>query len=200
MPKNNKRLLRRQFLQNSLIGGVALFTGVGMLLSKSIATAGPEADNQMGISVLIDALRSIGNAVCLSAADRLEASRASNADYDLHLRNAGLGALEAEIIAGAMREASLREGPALRSFSMSYNPDLTDTGVVALTRAFPPTLTELGLVACSIGDEGGAALLRWGKRAVGLQMICVEGNHFSVRIRQRFASLAQERPDLLVVV
>ena len=200
MPKNNKQLLRRQFLLNSLIGGVALFTGVGILASKGIATTGPEADSQMGISVLIDALRSIGNAACLSAADRLEASRASNADYDLHLRNAGLGAVDAEIIAGSMREASLSEGPVLRSFSMSYNPDLTDAGVVALTQAFPPTITELGLVACSIGDEGGAAILRWGKRAVGLQMICVEGNHFSVRIRQMFASLAQERPNLLVVV
>ncbi len=200
MPNNNRKFYRRQFLRSGLIGGVALLSGVGMLLGKGIEPSGSEVDVQMGMSVLIDALRSTGNAVCLSAADRLEVSRASNADYDLHLRNAGLGAVDAEIIAGALRETSLYEGPALRSFSMSYNPGLTDGGIVALAQAFPPTLTELGLVGCAIGDEGGAALLRWGQKAVGLRMICVEGNRFSVRIRQGFASLSQERTNLLVVI
>jgi len=162
MPKNNEKLLRRQFLRSGLINGLALLTGVAVLLGKGIATAGAEANFQMGISVLIQALRSTGNAACRSVADRLETSRTSNADYDLHLRNADLGAVDAEIIARAMRELSLYEAPALRSFSMSYNPGLTDAGVVLLAQAFPPTLTELGLVDCSIGDEGGVALLRWG--------------------------------------
>lgn len=200
MPKNNEKLLRRQFLRSGLINGLALLTGVAVLLGKGIATAGAEANFQMGISVLIQALRSTGNAACRSVADRLETSRTSNADYDLHLRNADLGAVDAEIIARAMRELSLYEAPALRSFSMSYNPGLTNAGVVLLAQAFPPTLTELGLVDCSIGDEGGVALLRWGKKAVGLRMICVEGNRFSARIRQEFASLAQEKTNLLVVV
>ena len=111
-----------------------------------------------------------------------------------------MGAVDAEIIARAMLELSLYEAPALRSFSMSYNPGLTNAGVVLLAQAFPPTLTELGLVNCAIGDEGGGALLRWGKKAVGLRMICVEGNHFSARIRQEFASLAKEKTSLLVVV
>ena len=200
MPKNNEELLRRQFLRSGLINGLALLTGVGVLLGKGVATAGPGANAQRGISVLIQALRSTGNAACRSAADRLEASRTSNADYDLHLRNGGLGAVDAEIIARAMRELSLYETPALRSFSMSYNPGLTDAGVVVLAQAFPPTLTELGLVDCAIGDEGGVALLRWGKKAVGLRMICVERNRFSARIRQEFASLAQEKTNLLVIV
>ena len=179
---------------------MALLSGVGLLSAKGVDPAGSEVDDQMGINVLIDALRSTRNTVCLSAADRLEASRASNADYDLYLRNADLGAADAEVIAGALREASLFEGPTLRSFSMSYNPGLTDAGIVSLAQAFPPTLTELGLVECAIGDEGGAALLHWGQKAVGLRIICVEGNRFSVRIRQGFASLAQERKNLLVVV
>jgi len=84
---------------------------------------------------------------------------------------------------------------------MSYNPGLTNTGVVLLAQAFPPpTLTELGLVNCAIGDEGGEAFLRWGKKAVGLRMICVEGNRFLAIIRPEFASLAQEKTNLLVVV
>lgn len=200
MPKNNKQWARREFLRSGLIGGLVLLTGAVVPLDKSFATSGPDGDAHMSLRALIEALRSTGNAACLSAADRLEASWAANAEYNLHLRNARLGPLDAEIIAGAMREVSLSKGPALRSFSMSYNPGLTDTGVVALARAFPPTLTELGLVACAIGDEGGAALLRWGKQAAELQMICVEGNRFSAKIRQGFAALAQERKNLLVVV
>jgi len=91
MPMNNDKLLRRQFLRSGLISSLALLSGVAVLLGKGIATAGPEANIQMGISVLIQALRSTGNAACRSAADRLEASQTSNADYDLHLRDAGLG-------------------------------------------------------------------------------------------------------------
>lgn len=199
MNQNSNFLLRRQFLRNGLIGGVALLTGVGVLFGKSMAAAGQDVGGQIGINVLINALRSTKNAACLTVAARLEVSRASKY-YDLHLRNAGLGVMEAEIIAKAMREISLLEGPALKSFSMSYNPSLTDIGVVALAEAFPPTLTELGLVGCAIGDVGGAALLRWAKQALELRLICVEGNHFSAKIRQGIASLAQERPNLLVVV
>ena len=145
-------------------------------------------------------LSQIGNVVCLNAAERLEASRALKVEYDLHLRNADLGASDAEIIARGIHQNYLNSGPALRTFSMSYNPGLTDSGVVALTRAFPSTLTELGLVECAIGDEGGAALLRWSKQANELRMICVEGNNFSSSIRLAFKALAQQRPSLLIVV
>jgi len=111
-----------------------------------------------------------------------------------------LGVVDAEIIAQAMRELSLYEASALRFFSMSYNPGLTDAGVVLLAQAFPATLSELGLVDCAIGDKGGVAHLRWGKKAVGLRIICVEGNRLSARIRQEFAILAKEKTNLLVVV
>jgi hypothetical protein len=153
-----------------------------------------------GINVLIQALRSTGNIVCLGAADRLEGSRTANVYYDLHLRNAGLGVVDAAIIAQAIRKLSYHEAPALRSFSMSYNRGLRDAGVVLLAQAFPATLTELGLVDCAIGDKGGVALLRWAEKAIELRMICVEGNRFSEKIRQEFASLAKEKTNLLVVV
>jgi Ran GTPase-activating protein (RanGAP) involved in mRNA processing and transport len=200
MPTNSIQLLRRQFLRTGLINGLALLAGMFVLSGKGVASASPEAHAQSGINVLIQALRSTGNAVCLGAADRLEGSRTANMYYDLHLRNAGLGVADAVIIAQAIRKLSLSEAPALRSFSLSYNPGLTDAGVVLLAQAFPATLTELGLVDCAIGDKGGVALLRWGKKAVGLRMICVEGNRFSARIRQEFASLAKEKTNLLVAV
>jgi len=200
MEQNNNHLSRRQILRNGVIGSMVLFTGVGVSFGNGISAAGHDVDSQMGISVLISALRSTGNVVCLNAAERLEASRASKVEYDLHLRNADLGASDAEIIAHGIHQNYLHNGPALRSFSMSYNPGLTDSGVVALARAFPSTLTELGLVGCAIGDEGGAALLRWSKQATELRMICVEGNGFSSSIKLGFTALAQERPSLLIVV
>ena len=200
--KENKidHLARRQFLRNGLIGGMVLFAGIGTSSFKSFSAEGHYVDNQVGINVMINALRSTGNTVCLAASEKLKVSGASMVDYDLHLRNANLVASDAEIIARAMRRISQEIGPALRSLSMSYNPGLTDAGVVALTRAFPSTLTELGLVECAIGDEGGAALLRWSRQADELRMICVEGNRFSSRIRLGFSALAKERPNLFVAV
>ena len=169
-------------------------------LTKATLAAGRDANTLMGFTVMIEALHSTGNAFCLKLAERLETSLGLKAEYDLHLRKADLGVSDAEIIASAIRKVSLNNGPALRSFSMSYNPGLTDIGVVALALAFPSTVTELGFVECAIGDEGGVALLRWCKKATELRMICVEGNNFSSRIRQGFEALAQTRPHLLVVV
>lgn len=200
MPKKNTQWVRREFLHNGFIAALLLLAGPVAMLNKSSATAGPVDDARTTLSALIEALRSTGNAACLAAADRLAATRAAKAEYNLHLRNARLGPLDAEIIAGAMGEAHLNKGPALRSLSMSYNPGLTDSGVVALARAFPPTLTELGFVACALGDEAGEALLRWSKEAAELRMICVEKNHFSAEMRRAFTALAQERAHLLVVV
>ena len=88
----------------------------------------------------------------------------------------------------------------MRSFSISYNPDLTDAAVVALVQVFPRSLVDVGFVECAIGDEGGEALLRWSKQAADLRMICVEGNRFSMAIRKGFASLARERANLIVVI
>ena len=200
MEKKINHLARRQVLRNGLIGSMVLVAGIGTFSFISFSAEEHHVDSQMGINVMINGLRSTGNTVCLAAAEKLEASGASMMDYDLHLRNANLGASDVEIIARAIRKISLETGPALRSFSMSYNPGLTDADVVALTRAFPSTLTELGLVECAIGDKGGAALLRWSKQADELRMICVEGNLFSSRIRLGFSALAKERPNLFVVV
>jgi hypothetical protein len=75
----------------------------------------------------------------------------------LHLRNARLTAQDAISLADAIGQ--MEHGPVLRLFSASYNPNLTDAGVVALAGAFPTTMTELGLVGCGIGDAGGHAIL-----------------------------------------
>ena len=200
MSISNGKLPRRQILRLGLICGAAVMSGVGMLLSKGVSAAGLENKIIASFRVLIDALRSTNNAACLRASNKIEVAWASNTEVNLHLRNANLKAAEAEIIAGALHEASLYGGLALNSFSMSYNPGLTDAGVVALAKALPRSLTEVGFVECDIGDDGGAALLRFSQHTAGLRMICLEGNRFSESIKHSFTILSQERANLLVIV
>lgn len=200
MSESNKRMLRRQFQRSGLLSGLELLVGDCLQMNKSFAAAGTDVDTQMNFKSLIRALRSTGNAICMSTADRLEASRSPLGEYNLHMRKANLTASDAEIIARAISDSFFKDGIVLRSFSVSYNAGLKDDGVLSLVRAFPPTINELGFVECAIGDEGGATLLHWSKQATELRMICVEGNHFNSRIKRGFMKLAQERPNLLVVV
>jgi hypothetical protein len=90
-------------------------------------------------------------------------------------------------------------GPSLQSFSMSYNSNLGDEGVLILVKNLPQTITEIGLVQSGIGDEGGEALIRWATNAKQLRWLCVEKNIFSNDIKDKLRKLGQERSDLLVV-
>lgn len=154
----------------------------------------------MNVSELIKALRSIGTPVCTNAADALATSVETETGFSLHLRSAGLNGAEAQILAHGMQGSDASNGPFLRSFSASYNPDLGDLGAATLAEAFPDTMIELGLVGCSIGDAGGSAILEWAREAPQLRMICVEGNMFSAGVRSQFQSFASLRPEILVVV
>ncbi len=164
------------------------------------AEAAKSESAEMSPTELIVALRSIGKPVCLDAADGLEVSTGSPAGFDLHLRNAGLNAADAQVLASGMLRANARNGHFLRSFSASHNPELGDAGTAALAEAFPKTMTELGMVGCSVGDEGGRAMLEWARTAPELRMICVEGNAFSADMRLRFQELASFDRKILVVV
>lgn len=150
----------------------------------------------VNIDVLVQALLSIEKPVCAEAAKRLAKSSGATG-FDLHLRNAGLNEANARVLADAMVSAA--DGPSLRSFSASYNPDLGDAGVVVLAEAFPTTMSELGLVGCAIGDVGGRAILKWAKSAPELGMICVEGNAMSAKVRAALTAFGRERQVMVVV-
>ena len=196
----NQNLPRRHFLRGGLIGGAVIMSGVGLFVDKVVSAAESRNDSYSGLRVLIHALRSTNNAACLNASYRLEEALLSNTEVNLHLRNADLKASDAETIAEALLEVSLNDLPVITSFSMSYNPDLTDAGVVALAKALPRSLSEVGFVDCNIGDDGGAALLQFSQHAAGLRMICLEGNRFSEALKRKFAKLSQARAGLMVIV
>lgn len=198
--------LDRQYLSRRRMLQAALATGAGLLPAFAGASAAAKAAGHETfgegprMDALIAVLHAIGKPDCVAAARRLEALEPNAAGFDLHLRRAGLDAGDARLLAGAMRKTTPSPGAVLRSFSASYNLDLTDAGVIALAQAFPVTMTELGLVGCAIGDAGGLAILDWARTALSPRMICVEGNVFSADVRSRFAALGQDRRSLTVVV
>jgi len=189
---------RRRFLRTALAKacGLAAFA-MGF---SSAAEASVQEVSRMDLAGLINALRSIGTPACLKAAESLTTKTGSAAGFDLHLRSAGLTQADAQILADALLATAAGAGPALRSFSASYNPDLGDAGAVVLAAAFPESMTELGLVGCLVGEGGGQALLAWAKTAPNLRMICVEDNRFSADLKAQFRALALEGRQILVVV
>jgi hypothetical protein len=192
------RVSRRRMLSTAFasVCGVATYaTGL-----PTLANAAGSESTQMKPTDLITALRSIGTPGCLAAADRLEASTGSQAGFDLHLRRAGLNQADAQVLADGMLRAHAGNALSLRSFSASYNPELGDVGAATLATAFPATMTELGLVGCSVGDAGARPILEWARSAPNLKMICVEGNNFSAGMKTQFRDLASLGRNMLVVV
>jgi len=191
-----KNLSKRTFVKLGLAGTL----GVTGLLDILTSVHAAETKQAMTISSLIDALRSINNPVCDAAAVKLLSLKDNNTNYDLHLRSAGLNIDEIQRIAEAIKSIHAEGGSSLRSFSMSYNPNLRDGGALNLVAALPATLTEIGLVGCGLTDEGGEALITWAAKAPKLHWLCVEQNTFSRATRDRFKQLGQARNGLLVVV
>ena len=97
-------------------------------------------------------------------------------------------AADVKLIANALDRTPVSELARLVSFSFSYNA-IGDDDASTVAASLPASLTELGLVGCSIGDQGGGAILEWAKYANGLRMICIEDNSMSDQMRKQFGSL-----------
>jgi hypothetical protein len=98
------------------------------------------------INPLIKVLRSTYNPVSNKVAETLLSLKDSESSYDLHLRNADLNYKQIKSIAEAIKTVHANGGPSLQSFSMSYNSNLGDEGVLILVKNLPQTITEIGLV------------------------------------------------------
>jgi hypothetical protein len=144
-------------------------------------------------------LHSFEHPSCQQAAEQLEDHAATTNGLTLAFRSLQLSVAQVEVLADIIKTHREESPHALRSLSFSYN-ELGDTGAVALAEALPLHLAELGLVGCSIGDRGGAAILEWATRAKQLRMLCIENNHFSPELRRRFYDLSAQRGGLAVYV
>lgn len=191
---------RRGFLR--ILFGASVASGIigSFFPSTALAKTLPEKDSKMPLSILTRALRATEKDICMAAAGRLEKLDAMASSFDLHLRSAELDTADATNIAAAIRGSDTEEQLSLRSFSSSYNPVIGEVGAIALVKSLPPTLSEIGMVGCNLGDESGEALLAWAISASSLRMICVEGNSFSPLMRQRISNLRHDRSGLTVIV
>ena len=191
---------RRQFIKTGL-NKIAVLAAVTIGYPSILDADGPPmTDAKTVVTRLAEALRSIGSAVCLAAAEKLEASYGNRANVYFHLRRAALNPSDTFIIAEALKSLPGQSGSALASLSLSYNRALGDAGAMALAQSLPPALRELGLVDCGIGDTGGEALLQWAQQAPGLRIMCIEENNISQRIRFQFIELARKNAALWIVV
>ena len=138
-----------------------------------------------------------GSDAAKNATDNLTQNAASSPSVNFHLRNAGFSADDVKLIANILGMTPARELARLRSFSLSDNT-LGNEGAKVLAAALPKTLTELGLVGCAIGDQGGKAILEWAKYASGLQMVCIEDNRLSQGLRTQFGDLQNTSPGMSV--
>ena len=178
------KFTRREF--GGLVGAfsLTLMTSTGKTMASKLSQS-----NLLTLEEsLQNALRAIGSDVTKTAADNLARIAVSSAALNLHLRNAKMTAADVKLIANALDRTPVSELARLVSFSLSYNA-IGDDGASTLAASLPATLTELGLVGCSIGDQGGGAILEWAKYANGLRMICIEDNSMSDQMRKQFGGL-----------
>lgn len=144
-------------------------------------------------------LRANGNSACIRLASQLEAAIPTGPS-SLTLRELGLSQTEVLAVADAIATCSQPQAPAIISLSMSYHETMGNAGAIALAQSLPSELHTLGLVRCRIGDPGGEALLKWAEQATHLSMLCIEENHFSTALTDRFTQLGHSRARLMLVV
>lgn len=142
-------------------------------------------------------LKKTGNLECQNKGNLLELDTyQSNA---LHLRSLDLNASDMIAIASVLKQEK-ENSEFIDSISFSYNHLIGDSGVIALVRSLPSSISEVGLVNCGIGDEGGAEILKWMHKSPNLQMICVEQNNFSDKLKSEFSQFKNNHPKIMVVV
>jgi hypothetical protein len=94
----------------------------------------------------------------MAVADNYASSVVSSSILNLHLRNVRITDSDVKIIANALDKTPSSELARIGSFILSYNT-IGDQGDMTLANALPKKMNELGLVGCSIDDQGGKKYL-----------------------------------------
>ena len=154
---------------------------------------------RLGYTSFIKELQKSKNLLLQKKLKELILQREFGKGFDFHLRNTGLDFKEVQIISNAMMKATKHGILNLKSFSLSYNPEITDQGVGLLVKAFPPQITELGLVGCDLGDEAGEGIYQYLENSA-LELVCIEGNNFSPVLMDKFKKLREQKPNLSLLI
>lgn len=115
----------------------------------------------------------------------------------LNLRNLRLDHNDIQAIANIIELNNNRFQ--IKSISFSYNKLIGDEGATLLAEKLPKSIYELGLVDCGIGDKGGIAILHWMRKSETLQMVCIEQNNFSDKLKSAFNQFKKNNPKVMFV-
>ena len=140
-------------------------------------------------------LRKKGGAVCTQKSEALENEISEISS--LNLRNLGLDEKDMVDITNIIEQEN--DTNYIKSISFSYNQLIGDVGATLIAKKMPHSIFEIGLVDCGIGDKGGYELLNWIRKSNSLQMICIEQNNFSDKLKMEFNSFKRENPKVMVV-
>ena len=191
--------LSRRCILGKILTGLFLLKFPGHLSSGSILNQESEQKIRLGYTSFIKELQKSKNLLLQKKLKELILQREFGKGFDFHLRNAGLDFKEVQIISNAMMKATKHGILNLKSFSLSYNPEITDQGVVLLVKAFPPQITELGLVGCDLGDEAGEGIYQYLENSA-LELVCIEGNNFSPVLMDKFKKLREQKSNLSLII
>lgn len=143
-------------------------------------------------------LRQTGNLECLKAAENLE--NKPHPYRTLHFRSLDLKPQDILALATIIEQATQETKAQIKSISFSYNNLMGDAGATALAGCLPPSICEIGLVGCGIGDKGGYEMLHWMKTATNLHMICMEQNNFSEKLKMEITAFQKKNPEVMIVL
>ena len=155
---------------------------------------------RIGFNLFLKEVEKSKNKVLQKRTNELRLQKEAYLGFDLHLRNAGMSFKDIEIVTNAMQKATADGILNIKSFSLSYNPGISDKGVRMLVKTFPPQLTELGLVECNLGDQAGKAIYHLVQNSNNLQLICIEGNLFSSGLKNKFKALSKQKKNILLII
>ena len=156
--------------------------------------------NQVSKNIIVNReiaklLRKKENLECAQKADFLE--NECSEMISLNLRNLSLDKKDIVDITNIIEREN--DNIYLRSISFSYNQLIGDVGATLMAKKLPYSIHEIGLVDCGIGDKGGYEILEWMKKSKRLQMICIEQNDFSDKLKMEFNIFKRENPKVIVV-
>ena len=152
------------------------------------------------IAPLTKILRSLKNPVCEKAARIIENRYKKGNLYVLHLRHAMLSESDAKIISGSIQLLHKNHDIRLKSFSLSYNPNIGAEGATAILSSLPEHIEELGLVGCNLDDRIGSHIIKFIKQSKYLKLVCIEDNNFSREMRLTIADLKSQNEDCTIIV
>ena len=128
--------LSRRCILGKILTGLFLLKFPGHLSSGSILNQESEQKIRLGYTSFIKELQKSKNLLLQKKLKEWILQRKFGKGFDFHLRDAGLDFKEVQIISNAMMKATKHGILNLKSFSLSYNPEITDQGVGLLVKAF----------------------------------------------------------------